>query len=119
MHINIERVYGSVRKSGEFRVLVDRLWPRGLSKQGFDVDMWAKEIAPSAELRSWFGHAPERFGEFRRLYLEEIAKNPVLPEFIKSIERHTSVALLYSAKDTENNQAVVLLEFLNSELGLS
>jgi uncharacterized protein YeaO (DUF488 family) len=87
---------------------VDRLWPRGVSKAKADLDLWLKEVAPSAELRTWFGHRPERFAEFRERYLAELEDNPA----VEQLTGRGDTTLLYSAHDPDHNQAVVLREFL-------
>ncbi|HJE98421.1 DUF488 domain-containing protein [Ligilactobacillus acidipiscis] len=115
----IQRIYDHEQDYQAYRVLVDRMWPRGISKINAKLDSWNKEIAPSPELRKWFGHDPEKFAKFRELYLKELAKNPAMPEFIATIKQklnENNVTLLYGAKDTQHNQAVILKEFLNKEL---
>ena len=114
--IQIKRVYDPPAKADGFRVLVDRLWPRGLTKDKAAVDEWHKEIAPSPELRTWFGHEPERFAEFRVRYLEELRANPALQDFLALLAKHSTVTLLYGANDPNVNHAVVLLEFCQKRL---
>ncbi len=114
MNVRIERIYDSYNAPVEFRILVDRVWPRGISKEKARLDEWCKDIAPSSELRTWFGHIPERFDEFRIKYMAEIDANPKTPEFIALIKSHENTILLYSVKDTEHNQAVVLRDYLLS-----
>ena len=92
------------------RVLVDRLWPRGLRKTDAKIDLWVKEVAPSTELRKWFGHEPERFTEFKRRYRKELSKDGFSE--LRKLGRGKTVTLLYGAKDPEMNQAAVLLEIL-------
>ncbi len=94
------------------RILVDRLWPRGLSKEAAHLDDWCKEVAPSGELRSWFGHRAERFAEFRKRYLVELDDNEALTGLRSILREHDTVTLLFGAKDEEHNNAVVLLEHL-------
>lgn len=112
MDVRIERIYGSSSKPTDFRILVDRLWPRGISKEKARLDDWFKDIAPSTELRLWFGHKPELFAEFRTKYITEIDANPKTPQFLELVKNHNNVVLLYGAKDTEHNQAVVLKDYL-------
>jgi uncharacterized protein YeaO (DUF488 family) len=112
MNVQIERIYGPYQDTGQFRILVDRLWPRGVSKQNAHLDEWFKDIAPTTELRVWFGHKPEHYAQFRTKYLAEIAANPKTPEFIQLVAEHQNVTLLYGAKDTEHNQATVLRDYL-------
>ncbi|ALV45607.1 hypothetical protein MB46_09010 [Arthrobacter alpinus] len=109
--VRILRVYEEP-ESGEYRVLVDRLWPRGIKKD--TIDLWLKEIAPSTEVRNAFGHLPEHFSTFERDYTAELKGNPALQQLRGIIDSHTRVALLYGAKDPAQNQAAVLLDFLNS-----
>lgn len=114
----LKRIYDKELPAG-YRVLVDRLWPRGMSKVRADLDLWAKEIAPSTELRKWFGHDPEKYLEFKNKYLDEINNNPYTQEFLKTIKEallKQNVLILYSAKDEEHNDAVVLMEYLNSNI---
>jgi uncharacterized protein YeaO (DUF488 family) len=110
-HIQLKRVYDPPDSHDGRRVLVDRLWPRGLSKAAAHVDVWLKEVAPTPELRKWFGHQPERWPEFRKRYLEELDRNPALTE-LRQVTAEGPVTLLYAARDTERNDAVVLAELL-------
>ncbi len=109
--IRILRVYEDP-EPGEYRVLVDRLWPRGVKKD--KVDVWLKEAGPSTEVRNAFGHVPEHFDAFVRDYMAELKHNPAVQELRQIIKDHERVVLLYGAKDHEENQAAVLLDFLNS-----
>jgi uncharacterized protein YeaO (DUF488 family) len=114
MAVQIKRVYESPGPGDGYRVLVDRLWPRGLSKEKAGVDEWAREIAPSDSLRNWFGHDPSRWAEFRERYrkeLEEPVRRRVL-ETLKERARSGNLTLVYGAKDTVHNQAVVLMEVI-------
>ncbi|HEX7467488.1 MAG TPA: DUF488 family protein, partial [Methanobacterium sp.] len=96
-----------------FRILVDRLWPRGLSKEKAKVDLWLKDIAPSNELRKWFGHDPDKYNEFKNKYLDELKGKEEIIKQIRSMENiHHKITLIYSAKDEEHNNAVVLFELL-------
>lgn len=116
MKIKIKRIYEKSEESDGYRVLVDRLWPRGISKDSVKIDSWNKEIAPSSTLRKWFGHATEKFDEFKEKYMEELAHNPeadVFKEKVRAIAEKRAVTLLFAAKDVEHNQAVVLAEYLN------
>lgn len=110
MSVHIKRVYEEPSASDGYRVLVDRLWPRGVSKEKAKLDVWLKEIAPSTELRAWFGHKPELFAEFSQRYKIEIKKNPVLPQLEAIVKKHDVVTFLYGAHDEANNQAQVLLQ---------
>ncbi len=113
MSFRIKRAYEPAAATDGIRVLVDRLWPRGVSKQKARLDHWMKDIAPSTKLRAWFGHKPERFAEFKRRYKLEIAGNPVLDE-LRKLGRGRIVTLVYGARDPEINQAAVLLTILTA-----
>ncbi|HWT55818.1 MAG TPA: DUF488 family protein, partial [Candidatus Microsaccharimonas sp.] len=95
-----------------YRVLVDRLWPRGVTKEKAMLDEWIKEVAPSPELRTWFGHKPERFEEFKLRYEQELYNNPALEHLAEIIKGHTSTTLLYAATDPAINHAQVLLSYV-------
>lgn len=114
--IFIKRVYHPRKRSDGFRVLVDRLWPRGLKKEIANVDVWMKEIAPSANLRKWFNHKPEKWIEFSNKYKDELKKASAVQELIQYCKKHKTITLLYGAKDEEHNQALVLQQFVNSLL---
>lgn len=115
--IEVKRVYEPPDPGDGLRVLVDRLWPRGLSRGRAQVDVWAREYAPSDELRRWFGHREERFGEFRERYLAELdAHREELEALARSAER-PGLTLLYAARDQERNNAVVLAEAIRSMAG--
>ncbi|SRR5581483_2625409 len=111
MAFRIKRVYEPAEPADGARVLVDRLWPRGLRKADAHLTAWMKDVAPSPRLRQWFGHDPERFAEFRRRYQAELAKNPQLPE-LRRLGRGKTVTLLYAARDPSINHARVLQAFL-------
>src|SRR5215204_7823663 len=114
MNIKIKRVYEQPDKNDGRRILVDRLWPRGLTKEKADVDLWLKDIAPSTELRKWFGHDPDRWEEFKERYraeLEEVDKMGVLRDIAKWA-REENVTLLFGAKDTRQNDARALEAFI-------
>jgi uncharacterized protein YeaO (DUF488 family) len=114
--IKIKRIYAPFEKSDGFRILVDRLWPRGISKADAHVDKWMKEIAPSAELRKWFNHEPAKWDKFRGKYVEELHHAPALTELREELKRHDTITLLYAAKDEQFNQAVVLKDFIGKML---
>lgn len=117
--IRIERIYGSVPRPGEKRVLVDRLWPRGTSKAKARLDEWDKQIAPSPELRKWFGHDPAKWDEFRARYLAELDANPESADFVERMREWLEsgpVVLLFGAKNEEQNNAVVLWQWLAQKL---
>lgn len=115
--VKIKRVYDEASKSDGYRVLVDRLWPRGIKKEAADVKEWAKELAPSDELRKWFGHDPALWPEFQKKYKAELKKNTVMNDFIDRNKEKKLITLVYSAKDTEHNQAVVIQQYLNQHYG--
>lgn len=110
MAIRTKRVYEPASVDDGYRVLIDRLWPRGVSKEDAALDEWARELAPSTELRKWFGHKPERFEEFRRRYRDELKAREDEIEALRTRGRKETVTLLFSARDTEHNDAVVLAE---------
>ena len=111
MTFQIKRVYEPASPTEGTRILVDRLWPRGLKKSDAELTSWMKDIAPSPALRQWFGHQPERFSEFRRRYTAELRKNPAFPE-LRRLGHGQQVTLLYGARDPEVNHAAVLLSVL-------
>jgi uncharacterized protein YeaO (DUF488 family) len=114
--ITLRRVYGAPQPEDGLRVLVDRLWPRGLGKADAAVGLWLREIAPSHELRRWFAHDPARWTEFRTRYRDELARQPELLRELLAHCRRGPVTLLYAARDKTHNQAVVLREVLLGEL---
>jgi uncharacterized protein YeaO (DUF488 family) len=107
-----KRAYDPPSSKDGVRILVDRLWPRGLRKDAAALDLWAKELAPSPALRKWFDHRPERFAEFKRRYRDELKRNPVAFDELRHIGRAKGT-LLYAARDPAINHAVVLADFLN------
>lgn len=112
--IQIKRVYDLPKASDGYRILVDRLWPRGVTKERAVLDEWLKGAAPSPELRVWFGHKPERFEEFSRKYLVELEENKAVQNKLRDIkEQHKTVTLLYAAHDPRINHAVVLQSFID------
>ena len=116
MTVKIKRIYEPPAPGDGCRILVDRIWPRGMSKQDASISLWLKTVAPSTELRKWFGHSPDRWQEFRQRYLEELnSKDDKLVIIRDKLQTMQNVTLLYSAKDTEHNQAVVLLEYLTEK----
>jgi uncharacterized protein YeaO (DUF488 family) len=108
VEIRIRRVYAEKEPGDGVRVLVDRLWPRGLSKARADVDEWMPEVAPSPALRKWFGHDPARFAEFGRRYREELAGNPEPVERLREMASRGALTLVYAARDPVHNHAAVL-----------
>ncbi len=112
MRIELARVYDAIDVPKGYRVLVDRLWPRGISKEALPLDEWCKDIAPSTELRKWFGHDPERWKSFRVKYLNELKGKRELLKQLRAIGQKRPLILLYSAKDRDKNQAVIVREAL-------
>lgn len=112
MWIQVKRVYEPTAKSDGYRVLVDRLWPRGISKEAAKLDLWLLDLGPSTALRKWFGHDPARWEEFQRRYHAELKEKKALLATITEQAKARPVTLLYSAKDAQHNQAVALQNFL-------
>lgn len=112
MNIKIKRVYEQPSKDDGTRILVDRLWPRGVSKEKAKIDLWLKEIAPTTELRKWFGHDPEKWQRFRGRYQTELRHNDEVVKMLKAKARQGPITLVYAARDERHNEAVVLREFL-------
>jgi uncharacterized protein YeaO (DUF488 family) len=110
MNIKIKRVYEQPDKDDGRRILVDRLWPRGLTKEKASVDLWLKDIAPSTELRKWYGHDPDKCEEFKERYLSELKGNSEQIWLLKQEMEKGVVTLVYGAKDEEHNEAVVIQE---------
>ncbi len=113
----VKRIYDPPQVSDGLRVLVDRVWPRGMSKERAAVDLWLKELAPSTELRQWFGHQPERWPEFKKRYRAELSHKAALLVELQRRAREGVVTLLFSAQDTDRNNAVALLELLRQRRG--
>ena len=115
MQLKLERIYTKPVDTDGYRLLVDRLWPRGISKVNAQLDDWVKEIGPSTELRKWFNHDSEKYPEFVKKYQAELDANPITPDFIRQVAEQLAkqpVILLFGAKDETHNQAVVLQEYL-------
>ena len=116
--IKLVRVYAQDQPEG-YRILVDRLWPRGKSKSVLHLDYWAKEIGPTTALRKWFNHDDNKYPEFRQKYLVELVENPAGAEFVKTVEnklQEQDVLFLYGAKDPLHNQAVILKEYVEGQI---
>lgn len=117
--LRIKRIYEAIEEQDGYRVLTDRLWPRGIAKAKAAIDLWEKTVAPSTELREWFGHIPERFPEFTERYLQELEDNSDATKFVELCQKQlekSNVTLLYGAKDEVHNQAIVLQNFINQHL---
>ena len=114
MKVHLKRIYEEPAEVDGFRILVDRLWPRGVSKEKANLDLWLKEIAPSTELRKWFNHDPKKWTGFQRKYKTELSKNVEHVVVLKkTLKAHKRVTLLYAAKDEEHNEAIVIKDFLS------
>jgi len=112
LELKIKRVYETPGRDDGHRILVDRLWPRGLTKEKAKINLWLKEIAPSTELRKWFGHDPKKWRGFRERYQTELKRHADQLKLIKSHAKEGPVTLVYGARDQEHNEAVVLKQFL-------
>lgn len=113
--MKIKRAYVPVEDTDGYRILVDRLWPRGISKDKAKIDLWLKSVAPSNDLRKWFGHDPERFPEFSKRYQAELEESGALDELRSAIKVHPNATLLFAAHDEEHNNAVVLQHLLETK----
>lgn len=107
-----KRVYEPAAADDGYRVLIDHIWPRGVSKERAALDEWAKGLAPTAELRRWFNHVPERFPEFRERYRDELRAHRAVLDLLRQHAAEQGVTVVYAARDTEHNNAVVLVELL-------
>jgi uncharacterized protein YeaO (DUF488 family) len=112
MSVSIKRVYEAPIAADGKRILVDRLWPRGITKEEAKIELWLKDVAPSAELRRWYGHDPAKWPEFQRQYRLELGDNPALAA-LKKLSLKGKVTLVYAAKDENHNNAVVLRDILS------
>ena len=112
--LQIKRIYDEPQASDGTRILVDRLWPRGMSKERAALDLWLKNVAPSPGLRAWFGHKPDRFLEFKERYMDELAANSAVTSLKKLLAKTPNTTLLYAAKDPAINHAAVLKEYLET-----
>jgi uncharacterized protein YeaO (DUF488 family) len=117
MTIRLKRAYEAADKDDGVRLLVERLWPRGLTKDKAAIDEWFKDISPSPALRKWYSHDPSKWKEFRRRYLDELRDNPDEVERLRARVKRESVTFIYAAKDEERNSAVVLKEYLEGKAG--
>jgi len=115
MAVQIKRVYEPAAKADGYRILIDRLWPRGLSKERAQVDKWLKEVAPSTELRKWFNHDPEKWDAFRAKYHAELDGSSAFATLLEDIRRHKTLTLLFGARDEQHNDAVALQQFLKAQ----
>ncbi len=113
--LKIKRVYDGIDANDGQRILIDRLWPRGLSKEKARIDLWMRELTPSSDLRKWFSHRPERWTEFRQRYFDELKGKKDLVKQLKEVAQNNTVTLLYASKDKERNNAQVLFDFLKGK----
>jgi uncharacterized protein YeaO (DUF488 family) len=118
MEVRVARVYDPVTAGDEYRVLVDRLWPRGISKAVADLDQWCREVAPSAPLRQWYGHLPDRFPEFRQRYRIELSTGDAAEavQCLRRLARERTLTLLTASRDSATSNAAVLAEVLGGRL---
>ncbi len=119
MIIKIKRAYEKALPSDGCRVLVDRLWPRGISKSDAHLEAWEKDLAPSTGLRKWYGHQPERWEEFKKRYRSELAANPAVPGFLEKNKAQQLITLIYANKEEAYSHALILQEFLQKKLSRS
>lgn len=115
MDVTTKRIYSPVSPDDGYRVLVDRLWPRGVSKAAASLDLWLRDVAPSTELRTWWDHDPGKQEEFAARYDAELDHNPAVDELRQAVQDHPRVTLLYAARDPHMNHAQVLLDYLTGE----
>jgi uncharacterized protein YeaO (DUF488 family) len=111
-NVKLKRAYARASPADGTRILIDRLWPRGITKSAAAIDRWAKELAPSTALRQWFGHDPARWPEFRRRYARELREHPVELAELRALARDAPITLVFSARDEVHNDAVVLRALL-------
>lgn len=116
MKITLKRIYDKPSDEDGFRILVDRIWPRGVSKQDAHIDKWLKDIAPSTELRKWFAHDPDKWPEFKKRYFNQLKEHAELVNVISQIAQKQPVTLVYAAKDEEYNNAVALIEYFKKHI---
>ena len=116
MTVKLKRVYEEPSESDGTRILVDRLWPRGLTKEKAKVDVWLKEIAPSTELRKWFNHEPSKWPEFKKRYQAEMSNNTEVLSALKKHLANGKATIVYGAKDEEHNDAVVIKQYLDKRV---
>lgn len=116
----LKRAYEAPTKDDGFRILVDRIWPRGVTKDFAKIDLWSKDITPSAPLRKWFSHDPLKWDKFTERYIGELENNPdTIEEFIHMLQQHDTVTLVYGAKDTKHTHALVLKEYVKKRFSSS
>lgn len=111
--IHLKRAYDAPSRADGERILVERLWPRGVSKASAAIDLWLKEVAPSPALRKWFGHDPARWGQFERRYWKELQRREEAVDLLRRKARRRTITLVYAARDVEHNGAIALKEYLD------
>ena len=116
MKVNIKRIYEEVEKSDGYRILVDRLWPRGIKKEKVQIDSWMKEVAPSTALRKWFAHDPDKWPDFVSKYKKELHGSMAFRELMTLVKKHKTVTLIFSSTNEAHNQAVALKKFVEGKL---
>jgi uncharacterized protein YeaO (DUF488 family) len=116
MRIKTKRIYEPYATSDGYRVLTDRLWPRGIKKEGAHINVWMKDVGPSTELRKWFNHEPEKWTQFVKRYQSELKKSLAFKELISLTNSHKTITLLYGTKDEQHNHALVLKNLLNKSI---
>ncbi len=114
--LKVRRIYERPTKADGERILVDRLWPRGISKESAKIDVWMKDVAPSDPLRKWFAHDPARWREFKKRYFRELEENQQVLDVVKKAGERKTLTLLYGARDREHNNAMALMEFLRQRV---
>jgi uncharacterized protein YeaO (DUF488 family) len=112
MIINVKRIYEPYSERDGYRILIDRLWPRGMKKEDAHIDKWLKEIAPSTELRNWYNHEPEKWEQFRLKYNAELTMSIALEELLSDLNQHKTVTFLFSSREEKINHAIVLKQFI-------
>ncbi len=118
MKILLKRAYEPWHSDDGYRVLVDRVWPRGVSKEEAAIALWYKDVTPSALLRKWFSHDPSKWIEFKKRYIEELdERTDAVEEFIKYLKKHDTVTFVYGAKDTKHTHALILKEYIEAKAG--
>jgi len=115
MKVKVKRIYEKLETSDGYRILVDRLWPRGIKKEIAQIDTWMKDVAPSTTLRKWFAHDPEKWPDFVSRYKKELHGSMAFSELMTLVKKHKTVTLLFSASDEAHNQAVALKKFVEEE----
>jgi uncharacterized protein YeaO (DUF488 family) len=115
MALKVKRAYDAPENADGFRVLVDRIWPRGLTKTSARIDLWLKDIAPSAALRKWFGHDPTKWPEFRKRYFRELDEKPEAIAELENLLSKRRVTFVFSARDNEHNNAIALKDYVESK----